>query len=140
MYHLAQNGNAFVVYPRSRGKEGRMVILVRDEILVHFSVCKYVGDSMVWIKMRGIYKNDIYICFVCIAHENSIFYSNYDIDLFDTLLSKIAKYSDMDVIIHILAGDFNSRAGESKYYVEYEFAYHPRQQSAFTRLVLIANS
>lgn len=71
-----------------------------------------------WVKLSGIYKNDVYICFVYIAHEKSVFYINYDIDLFDTLLCYIAKYIDMGVII--IAGDFNSRVGESKDYVEFD--------------------
>lgn len=74
LFHLTQ-GYASFMYPRTRGKGGGMVILVRDELLAHFSVCKYVGDSMVWVKLSGIYKNDVYICFVYIAHENSVFYN-----------------------------------------------------------------
>lgn len=101
-----------------RGKGGGMVILVRDELLVYFLVCKYVGDSMVWVKLLGIYKNDVYICFVYIVYENSVFYIIYDIDFFDILLCDIVKYSDMGVII--LVGDFNSCVGELKDYVEYD--------------------
>lgn len=98
------------------------MFLVRSELLAHFSVCKYFGDSMVWIKLAGIYKIDVYICFVYIALENCIL-QYYDIDPFDNLLCDIAKYSDMGVLI--LAGDFNSQVVESKEYVEYEMlAYH----------------
>lgn len=39
-------GYASFMYPRTNCKGGGMVILVRDEVLAHFSVCNYVGDVL----------------------------------------------------------------------------------------------
>lgn len=66
--------------------------------------------------MYGIYKNDVYSSFVCISHENSIFYfyynSSYDIDLFGNLLNRICEVKWYACYyVHVLARDFNSPAG-----------------------------
>ena len=45
-----------------------------------------------------------------------MYYDVYDIDIFDSLLLDIANYSDQGIVV--LAGDLNSRVGESSDFVE----------------------
>ena len=104
------NGYSMYTFPRSKGKGGGMIVLFKNGLRNHIHIHKYVGDSIVWLKVTDVLESDLYICCTYIPHEHNVYYDLYDNDLFDALLYDISDLIDQGIVI--VTGDLNSRVGE----------------------------
>ena len=93
------NDYSMYTFPRSKGKGGGMIVLFKNGLRNHIHIHKYVGDSIVWLKVTDVLESDLYICCTYIPHEHNVYYDLYDNDLFDALLYDISDLIDQGIVI-----------------------------------------
>jgi hypothetical protein len=64
---------------------------------------KCVHDTLLWVKIEDVFDSDLYICFSYIPHENNVFYSHYESDIFGCLENDISHFFSVGNVLK--AGD-----------------------------------
>lgn len=108
-------------FRRKKCKGGGLFLMYNEKFAEFIKVEKVTADSLLWIKISNkllICDSDLYLCFAYIPPEGSLFYTKYDIDLFDAFLNDLELYAKLGSTACI--GDFNSRIGSLEDHIQYD--------------------
>lgn len=108
-------------FRREKCKGGGLFLMYNEKFAEFIKVEKVTADSLLWIKISNkllISDSDLYLCFAYIPPEGSLFYTKYDIDLFDAFLNDLELYAKLGSTACI--GDFNSRIGSLEDHIQYD--------------------
>jgi hypothetical protein len=107
------DGYKILSFPRYKSKTvqgGGIVILIKDIYASLVSVEEVYHDTIVWVKIDASLSSnnqDIFYAFVYLPPPNSVFYQQYQCDIFSDFEYQIAKYMLLGNVF--VLGDINAR-------------------------------
>ncbi|XP_077984642.1 uncharacterized protein LOC144439242 [Glandiceps talaboti] len=112
-------------HARAKRESGGLLVLIRDCLVKCIDIIENDVEDMIWMRLKagkcGLIQ-DVYICGIYVAPENSTIYRNRDQDQFELLERFVANfYNKGDIII---CGDLNARTGELPDFVVSDSANH----------------
>ena len=99
---------------------GGIGVFVREEISHRVQAIENSNEDSIWIKISGLNPGDydVYIGTFYVSPDSNIERSRKNYDFFASVNTEVAFYSKKGLVL--VQGDFNSRTGEEKDYVEHD--------------------